>query len=107
MKKNRDHTPLQINQLIEQYMKDSLDRITQDDHSNKNNSFVYLENDTLHLLIMYLLMKTENNSNGLKNESFVELSDIFESYIEENRQAFGDVMDLLKQRLKGNHVDDE
>ncbi|WP_058307186.1 hypothetical protein [Gracilibacillus massiliensis] len=106
MKKNRDHTPLQINQLIQQYMKDSLDRITQDDQSNKNNSFVYLENDTLHLLIMYLLMKKENNNTGMNNESFEELSEVLESYMEDNRQAFDGIIDLLKDRMTGNQADD-
>lgn len=108
MKKNRDHSSFQMNQLIQQYMKESLERITQEDQSNRNNSFVYLENDTLHLLILYLLMKTENVDNGINNnENFVELSEVLDRYMEDNRLAFVEVIDLLRNRTKGNDADDK
>ncbi len=105
MKKNRDHSSFQVNQLIQQYMKEYLDRITQDDQSRKNNSFVYLENDTLQLLIMYLFIKSENSD--MENANFQDLSEILDSYMSDNRQAFEEIMDSLKNRTKGNHSNDE
>ena len=44
-------------------MKDQLNEL-KEDKQETNNSFVFLENSTLNMLILYLLMNGERRTNG-------------------------------------------
>lgn len=103
MKKDRGQPLFEMNQLIQQYMKDNLERMNQDSELRKNNSFVYLENDTIQLLILYLFMKMEKNDRPNQSENLEEeVSQLLDTSKEANRQSFEEVMELLKERMEGN-----
>lgn len=106
MKKNSDSTLFEMNQLIQQYMKDKLDRISQDDQSRKNNSFVYFENDTIQLLILYMFMKMEKNDRNTGNENIEDVAQLLDTSKETNHQLFEEVLELLKNRTKGSSPDE-
>lgn len=107
MKKNREQSLFDMDELIQQYMKDNLERLTQDDPSKKNNSFVYLENDTIQLLILYLFMRMEKGDKRAGNEYIEEeVSQLLDTANNVNRQSFEDVLELLKNRSKGNSSDE-
>ena len=47
-----------VKHMIRQIMKDQLNELKEDKQEN-NNSYVFLENSTLNMLILYMLMKEE------------------------------------------------
>ena len=58
---------LLVKHVIRQFMKDQLNELKEDKQEN-NNSFVFLENSTLNMLIIYLLMNGERRTDGEVNE---------------------------------------
>ncbi|SFM06816.1 hypothetical protein SAMN04487943_10797 [Gracilibacillus orientalis] len=104
-KSKRDQNSFDINQMVTQYMKDYMERISNEEHK-KNNSFVYLENETLQMLIMYLFMKDDSNSHNQPNLNLSELVDKLDSHIINNRQGYGEVIQLLKDRVQGSTQND-
>lgn len=105
MKKNkRDQHSLDINDMISQYMKDFIHRIGDDEYKN-NNSFIYLENETLHLLFMYLFMTDNSNSVDESNLNLSKLAETLDRYIESNRQGYEEIIQLLKGRTRSSEND--
>ncbi|WP_163583353.1 hypothetical protein [Gracilibacillus saliphilus] len=104
-KSKRDQQSFDINQMISQYMKDYIDRIHKEDYK-KNNSFVYLENETLHMLLMYLFMKNTSNNTDSSQVNLSELAEVLDRHIENNRQGYEEVIHLLKSRAEGSTEND-
>ncbi|WP_018931371.1 hypothetical protein [Gracilibacillus lacisalsi] len=104
-KSKRDQQSFDINQMISQYMKDYIDRIHKEDYK-KNNSFVYLENETLHMLLMYLFMKNTSNNTDSSQVNLSELAEVLDRHIENNRQGYEEVIQLLKSRAEGSNEND-
>ena len=54
-----------LRQMIRQLMKDQLNELNTENQEN-DNSYVFLENKTLNMVILYLLMKEERGKTGEK-----------------------------------------
>ena len=71
----------------------------------ENNSSIYLESDTLNMLIVYLLMKmeTQNNDKIATNNEIDLFPDALieelDSIILTNQKGFNEVLSLLKRKL--------
>ncbi len=86
-------------------MKDYIDRIHKEDYK-KNNSFVYLENETLHMLLMFLFMNNNSKHIDSTHVNLSELTEILDRHIEENRQGYEELIQLLKDRVQGSSEND-
>ncbi|MFD2654529.1 hypothetical protein [Gracilibacillus thailandensis] len=104
-KSKRDQQSFDFNQMISQYMKDYIDRIHKEDYK-KNNSFVYLENETLHMLLMYLFIKNTSNNTDSSQVNLSELAEVLDRHIENNRLGYEEVIQLLKSRVEGSNEND-
>lgn len=90
---------LLVKHVIRQFMKDQLNELIKDKKEN-NNSFVYLENSTLNLLIISLLMNGEGRTYGKVNEDTqVKIVDELEQIIADNKMEFEAILTLLKERF--------
>ena len=104
-KSKRAQQSFDFNQMISQYMKDYIDRIHKEDYK-KNNSFVYLENETLHMLLMYLFIKNTSNNTDSSQVNLSELAEVLDRHIENNRLGYEEVIQLLKSRVEGSNEND-
>jgi hypothetical protein len=88
-----------IDQMIRQLMKDQLkERSTE--NQNNNNSYVYLENSTLNLVILYLLMREERRTNGeVDRLSEVISVENLDQIIADIKKEFEETITLLKEKL--------
>ncbi|QBP40080.1 hypothetical protein [Paenisporosarcina antarctica] len=90
---------LLIKQGIRQFMKDQIN-----EPKEGNNSFVYLENSTLNMLITYLLMngnsrtygEMDREDDGFSNNKILEDLD---HIIEGSKQEFEEIITLLKGKV--------
>jgi len=90
---------LLVKHVIRQFMKDQLNELIKDKQET-NNSFVYLENSTLNLLIISLLMNGERWTNGEVNEDIqVKILDELEQIIADSKKEFEAIITLLKERF--------
>lgn len=83
-------------QLIRHMLKDQLD-LLQKDGKGKNNSFAFLENNTLDMLILSWLMKgSPPQQDKLEMEGVGELIEKIESMMEEQKHEFESIITQLK-----------
>ena len=92
-----------VKHLIQQFMKDQLNEL-KEGKQETNNSFVFLENSTLNMLILYMLMNGEHRTNGEMNEDDGRLSNVkiledLDHVIVENKKEFEEIIALLKERI--------
>lgn len=81
-------------QVIRQFMKDQLnDR--KEDKQKTDNSFIFLEKDTLHMLMNHLLNNAEQKASG---DSQVDIVKILEQIITDNQKDFEEIITFLKDR---------
>lgn len=90
---------LLVKHVIRQFMKDQLNERKEDGQEN-NNSFVFLENSTLNMIIIYLLMNGERRSYGEVNEDAQEktLKEL-ENVMADNKKDFEEMIALLKEKF--------
>lgn len=63
----------------------------------KDNSFIFLEKDTLHLLMGYLLMNTERRNFGeVHEDSQTKMVMALEKIIADNQKDFEEIIMFLK-----------
>lgn len=92
---------LVLKQLTHKLIKDKLEQLKskKDDHS-----FVYLEGNTLSMLLMYLLNNSDNqntvNSPITKENDFssIEIIKELDSLIMNNKREFEDILNQLKRK---------
>ncbi|MEK5068347.1 hypothetical protein [Sporosarcina sp. FSL K6-1508] len=90
---------LLIKHVIRQFMKDQLNERKEDRHEN-NNSFVFLENSTLNMLIIYLLMNGERRSFGEVSEDSQEKTlKKLEQVMADNKNDFEEMIALLREKF--------
>ena len=92
-----------MKQMIRQIMKEQLSEVNTDQQKN-NNSYVFLENRTLNMVILYMLMKEERSTNSKKSEgtnrpSEMETVEKLEQVIADNQKEFEKILTLLKDKL--------
>ncbi|WP_249872160.1 hypothetical protein [Oceanobacillus saliphilus] len=100
---NNQDQQLLIKQLIRDYLKKNIKEVKKED-LEEDNSFVFLENKTLQIIITFILTHLDNHPfQNLKNvdaEASI-LEEIFpymDAMIEENKIAFEEVINILKER---------
>ncbi|MCM3654507.1 hypothetical protein [Metabacillus litoralis] len=100
--KDNKEQELLLKQLSSNFIKEQIEQIK--NNKKDNNSFIYLENNTLNMLIVYLLMDFEarnrDNSTSISNEiefSTNELNEELDSVINNNKKRFEEILNLLKQ----------
>lgn len=93
-----------LKQLSSKYIQEQLEKLNRTE-KEKNNSSIYLESDTLNMLIISFLMKKEAQTNDktlASNESefiFDELIEALDSLIMANKQSFNEIISLLKREI--------
>ncbi|WP_332634775.1 hypothetical protein [Halalkalibacter flavus] len=103
METNENHEQeLLFKQLTQYFMKEHLEQL-KGNKKNKNNSFIYLESNTLNMLLIYLLVNLDNQqSHGTasSHESAPFPKEIFEelnSIIANNKEEFEEILSYLKE----------
>lgn len=81
-------------QVIRQFMKDQLNDRKEDKQVN-DNSFIFLEKDTLNMLMNHLLTNAEQRASG---DSQVRIIGILEQIITNNQKDFEEIITFLKDR---------
>ncbi|MFJ7972085.1 hypothetical protein [Psychrobacillus sp. NPDC096389] len=92
-----------IKNLIRRLMKEQLDE-QQEEKKENDNSFIFLESNTLNNLINYLLINQNNRKNTemVDDKSMLSQEKILEELdriIVDNQQEFEEVITLLKEKL--------
>ncbi|MCV9885437.1 hypothetical protein [Metabacillus halosaccharovorans] len=104
MTKDNENQELYFKQATLELLQEQLNQLNQIKNTKKdNNSFVYLEGDTLNMLLVSLLMKLEDHNNDntstaldngfIPNELITEL----DSVILNNKKEFEEILRLLKK----------
>ncbi|MBZ5751983.1 hypothetical protein [Metabacillus rhizolycopersici] len=97
---NQDQESL-LKQITSKYIQEQLEKLNNTEKDN--NSSIYLESDTLNMLMVYLLMKKEarnNDKTANRNESELvpdELIEALDSIIVTNQKSFNEIISLLKK----------
>ncbi|MCP3029090.1 hypothetical protein [Halobacillus sp. A5] len=93
---------LLVKHLIRQFMRDQLKDLKENKKS-RNNSFVFLENNTLNMLIIHLLMNFEKQTpevrgegDGLDSTKWIEE---LNQVIKQSEEEFTEVISLLKEKV--------
>ncbi|GFZ77877.1 hypothetical protein GCM10010978_19340 [Compostibacillus humi] len=87
--------------LLDNYVQEKLNTILSGNHNSDNNSFVFLENHTLDMMIGYMYMQLAMpGSNSRRDETdigalaqFIEDIDLMK---EEYRTAYAEILDILE-----------
>lgn len=94
MSKN-DSQEQQLKQMIQDHL------LNQEEHG-KDNSFVFLESKSLHLIINYLLMQLDTSqlNSGGKIEAFDldEILSYIDSLIQEDKKQFEEIIRILNEK---------
>ncbi|WP_203247121.1 hypothetical protein [Sporosarcina beigongshangi] len=81
-------------QVIRQFMKDQLhDR--KKDNPETDNSFIFLEKETLDMLMNHLLNNTKQRAS---DDSQVKMIEVLEQIITDNQKEFEAIITFLKER---------
>ncbi|WP_174615534.1 hypothetical protein [Virgibacillus ihumii] len=91
-----------INQLLKDYLEENMKDLM-DTSNEKNNSFLFLDGNTLHMIIAHILMNSNTNFYNKGNEApeNSELEDFLpelDSIMEQNKAAFEDIINTLKEK---------
>ncbi len=90
---------LLVQSVISQFMKDQLNGLKEDKGEN-NNSFVFLENSTLNMLILYLLMNGKSRTFEKVSEDSQEKNvEELEHIIADSKKDFEEILTLLKEKI--------
>ncbi|GGA38348.1 hypothetical protein [Psychrobacillus lasiicapitis] len=92
-----------LKNLMRRLMKEQLDEL-KEEKKRSNNSFLFLENNTLNMLITYLVMNQTNrkdvamvdDSNKPSQEKILQELD---HIIADNQQQFEEIITILKEKL--------
>ena len=77
----------------------SFDKIKKDKREN-NNSFVFLENSTLNMLILYLLMNGKSRTHeNVSEDSQVKNVEARDHIIADSKKDFEEILTLLKEKF--------
>ncbi|WP_077624230.1 hypothetical protein [Sediminibacillus massiliensis] len=93
-----------LKELIRHQMKEYTDRMKKVDSGRDNNSFIFLENNTLDMLITYLFIQMDHQQNSENSDSGANSADLevilksLDSMIDESRRAYNDIIDILKAK---------
>ncbi|MFD2046664.1 hypothetical protein ACFSTA_20610 [Ornithinibacillus salinisoli] len=100
---HNEEQQLLIKKIVDNYMKESTERLYNEDKEITNNSFIFLENNTIHMIMTYMLMhldtqRSQGNTNEVKSQDLQEISESLDSLIEENNLVFKEIINLLQEK---------
>ncbi|MGJ9458030.1 hypothetical protein [Oceanobacillus sp. CF4.6] len=99
---NNQEQQLLIKQLVRDYLEENIEGVKNED-LKKDNSFVFLENKTLHMMITFMLTHLNNHPSpdvrkvGAESSVLEEISPYLDAMIEDNKLAFEEVITILKE----------
>ncbi|WP_087972261.1 hypothetical protein [Oceanobacillus rekensis] len=91
-------------QLIRDQLNVNIDELKNKDQPKEDNSFVYLENETLQTIITNMLANLnmhyspDNNNDGVEPPDLEDISSYLDTLIEDNKMAFEEVIAILKEK---------
>ncbi|MFC0561971.1 hypothetical protein [Halalkalibacter alkalisediminis] len=99
---NKEQQELLFKQLTHHFLSEQLEQL-KGNKEDKNRSFIYLESNTINILLVYLLMQmntkktneTASNNNNLIPEEIVEE---INSVLHNNKKSFEDIISQLKEK---------
>ena len=93
-----DETISIIKQKINQYIKGSFSDFKENLLESNNNSFVFLEKDSLNFLLAYLLLIAQNTAAPVQKEEFEapKLAAQLDELIEDNKNEFEMLLNLFR-----------
>jgi hypothetical protein len=94
---------LLMKNVIRQFMRNQLDDL-EEVKNDRNNSFVFLENNTLNMLITYMLMNREYRPNqevtrDEREFSQTEILEELDQLIADSKQEFDKIITLMKEKF--------
>jgi hypothetical protein len=94
---------LLVKNVIRQFMKNQIDD-QEEVNKERNNSFVFLENNTLNMLITYMLMNRDHRPSVEMNRDEVGLSQAeiledLDQVISDSKKEFEEIITLLKEKF--------
>ncbi|TQR16304.1 hypothetical protein [Psychrobacillus soli] len=100
---NENEQEILLKNLIRRLMEEQLDELKEEKKEN-DNSFIFLESNTLNMLIAYLLINQTNRKNGEVADdnsglSQVKILEELDRITADNQQEFEEVITLLKEKL--------
>ncbi|KAA0941662.1 hypothetical protein FQ087_21150 [Sporosarcina sp. ANT_H38] len=88
---------LVMKHIIHQFMENQLN-VLKEDKLETNNSFVFLENSTLNMLILSLFMNGQRRTGGDVNEdSQMKILEELDHIIADSKKGFEEIIALLKE----------
>lgn len=92
-----------LKNLMRRLMKEQLDEL-KEEKKRSNNSFLFLENNTLNMLITYMVMNHSNRKDvevvdDNSRFSQVKILEELDHIIVDNQQQFEEVITILKEKL--------
>ncbi|MDI2585750.1 hypothetical protein OR571_01030 [Psychrobacillus sp. NEAU-3TGS] len=92
-----------LKNLMRRLMKDQLDEL-KEEKNRSNNSFLFLENNTLNMLLTYMVMNHSNRKDvevvdDNSRFSQVKILEELDHIIVDNQQQFEEVITILKEKL--------
>lgn len=100
---SKDSNHIDYQSLLKDYIRKTMDESGSND-KNINNSFLFLENSTLHMIIVYILMQLEqqtgkdNNHIEVNSAMMDEIIDSLDTMIEDNKSAFEELVNMVKEK---------
>lgn len=88
---------LTIKHLVDRYLQEQMQQLlkTEEQKVEKNASFIFLDNQTINMIMMYLFLRADNQI-SLKTSAVKKENPDFDRLIEENRSAFEEIIQQLK-----------
>ena len=86
-----------VKHIIRQFMKEQLNERKDD---KKDNSFIFLENRTLNMLIVYMLMNSQRfTSQDSSRDDQVKLLEELERILVDNKKDYEEIIAILKEQF--------
>lgn len=89
---------LTIKRLVDQYLQEQMQQLLKTESKAENSSFIFLDNQTINLILMYLFLKTDKPSETTTSNPN-NISPDFEQLKQENKSAFEEIIQMLKDKL--------
>ncbi|WP_010097601.1 hypothetical protein [Ornithinibacillus scapharcae] len=88
-----------IKKLVDQYLQEQVQQLLKAEPKMENNaSFIFLDNQTINLLLLYLFIKGDNQPQTITSDIQNDSPD-FEQLKQDNKNAFEEIIQMLKDKL--------
>src|SRR5690554_4604316 len=98
---NENDLELLVKRILSEFIEDQFNDLKEEKQED-NNSFIFLEKDTLNILLNYMLMNGKNPPHEEAEQDSgneVKISEEIEQIIVDNKKEFEEILILLKEKL--------